>query len=120
MTGLYNTYRFKQEVKARLDKRPSGVVILNIYHFRFVNELLGYSQANEVLMMIGQKLLTMIDPEREIVARDTKDHFLLFLQGDELSIEERLISVMEDLRTYYHLHLKKQSASFQCRRQNDW
>lgn len=112
LTGLYNTYRFKQEVKARLDKRPSGVVILNIYHFRFVNELLGYSQANEVLMMIGQKLLTMIDPEREIVARDTKDHFLLFLQGDELSIEDRLISVMEDLRTYYHLHLKSNLLHF--------
>ena len=78
LTGLYNTYRFKQEVKARLDKRPSGVVILNIYHFRFVNELLGYSQANEVLMMIGQKLLTMIDPERKLLRGTLKIIFCFF------------------------------------------
>jgi diguanylate cyclase (GGDEF)-like protein/PAS domain S-box-containing protein len=80
LTGLPNRHRFERAVTERLadaDRRPSfSLVIIDVDHFKFVNDSFGHASGDELIRAIGSCL-------REAIGSDV---FIARLGGDEFAL----------------------------------
>lgn len=84
LTGLPNRQllreRLGQAISVAKEKnRPLALLVLEISHFREINETLGYSEGDELLRQVAARLGSGILPPHELVARVGDAQFAVLL-----------------------------------------
>ena len=86
LTGLYNKeffYRYAEQYDHYHKDSEMDAVIIDINHFRMVNERYGRNYGNEVLRQIGAQLLETVGSEGGLACRQEADTFLLYCPHHE-------------------------------------
>lgn len=89
LTGLANRRSFFDQVNAFLDDMQTGegkveqgsIAILDIDHFKAINDTLGHSAGDKVLEKLAQLLSDLCAPGHHVAARIGGEEFALFLNG---------------------------------------
>ncbi|GMA37226.1 GGDEF domain-containing protein [Demequina litorisediminis] len=107
LTGLANRYELESQGQRILDagaKRPAdvAVVVMDLDHFKTVNDSLGHDEGDQVLRAFGHSLTLHTGP-RDLVARLGGDEFAvvrwLDLGADpDATVEDLRATVERDLR----------------------
>ena len=88
LTGLYNRLLFSDRIEnvlqrsSRIEEAHFTVMVLDIDHFRNINDALGYSAGDEILRVVGRRLLTCVRSS-DTVARLGGDEFGILLDPTE-------------------------------------
>jgi diguanylate cyclase (GGDEF)-like protein len=84
LTDLYNRRKFHEAIELQLKKVSKGaLIILDIDHFKRINDQYGHNVGDVVLKLLARKLLSNIR-ENDIVARWGGEEFLIFLSGSDI------------------------------------
>lgn len=87
VTGLPNEYFFKKEVITKIDNSEEFYLLLiNIDDFKSFNESLGMYHADQILKLIGQRLL-QLQSHDSILARIYNDEFALLYNPKDKAIQ---------------------------------
>lgn len=95
LTGLANRTLFSRELKRNCEAAARGrakmaLLLIDLDHFKEVNDTLGHAAGDQLLGIIGQRLSRIVGPE----------HFVARLGGDEFGIlvlENATGEVLDDL-----------------------
>jgi diguanylate cyclase (GGDEF)-like protein len=103
LTGLYNR-RFLEDALTRETGRaarngePMAVAILDVDHFKRINDTYGHEAGDAVLRELGQVLLKTIR-KTDIVGRFGGEEFLVLLPGATVEVAQaRALAVLEAVR----------------------
>jgi diguanylate cyclase (GGDEF)-like protein len=103
LTGLYNR-RFLEDALTRETGRaarsgePVAVAILDVDHFKRVNDTYGHEAGDAVLRELGQALLKTIR-KTDIVGRFGGEEFLMLLPGATVEVAQaRALAVLDAVR----------------------
>ena len=83
LTGLYTReyfYRYARQLDQYHPEEDTDAVIVDVNHFRMINERYGKAVADDLLGRIGEKLLESVKPTGGIIGRLASDTFMLYLQ----------------------------------------
>ncbi|MCW2997609.1 MAG: hypothetical protein JWN65_1158 [Solirubrobacterales bacterium] len=103
LTGLLNRRRFEQEVEHHLALchrygARGAVLLIDVDHFKYVNDTLGHSAGDELIIQIADALRARLR-ETDTLARLGGDEFAVLLpQVDEEGAQLVARSLVEDLR----------------------
>ena len=101
LTSLYNRTAIVEILKHALDTGPVSVAMLDVDHFKQINDQLGHDVGDRVLVELGQVLSQSLRPE-DTVGRLGGEEFLLVLPGvdtwEAARVGERLRQRVEDLQ----------------------
>jgi diguanylate cyclase (GGDEF)-like protein len=87
-TGLSNRRELLQSISEALEaKRPGVVLLLDIDHFKRVNDLHGHVAGDQLLKSVAEAL-TRAAPDGACCARTGGDEFAILLDGDSASAAE--------------------------------
>lgn len=94
LTGLANRGYFIEQFHRRLERQtPSeslALLLVDLDEFKDVNDTLGHTQGDEVLLEIGKRLKAAVG-DRGLAARFGGDEFVLFVVADRCDVLERLL-----------------------------
>ncbi|NIO04639.1 MAG: diguanylate cyclase, partial [Proteobacteria bacterium] len=84
LTGLPNRLLFKDRLtialaQANRNRQKLAVMVLDLDHFKDVNDTLGHSVGDQLLQAVGKRLTTGLLRKNDTVARMGGDEFLLLL-----------------------------------------
>ena len=103
LTGLLHRRRFEQEVErhlalARRYGAKGAVLLIDIDHFKYVNDTLGHGAGDELILQIAEALRERLR-ESDVLARLGGDEFAVLLpQVDEAQARCVAASLVEGLR----------------------
>jgi diguanylate cyclase (GGDEF)-like protein len=80
LTGLANRKRLGERADAAVHDGPVGLVLLDLDRFKEVNDTLGHHVGDQLLMVVAQRLASVLRPQ-DTVARLGGDEFALLLPG---------------------------------------
>ena len=86
LTGLYNKeffYRYAEQFDHYHKDKEMDAAIIDVNHFRMVNERYGKSYGDEVLRLIGEQLLETVSIRGGLACRQEADTFLLYCPHGE-------------------------------------
>jgi two-component system, cell cycle response regulator len=93
LTGLRNRRFALRQLDVLLRNAPSAVLILDVDHFKTVNDTLGHASGDAVLVEIADRLRTHLRAA-DVIARIGGEEFLVALSGaaaeEALAVAERL------------------------------
>ncbi|MDO4400896.1 MAG: EAL domain-containing protein [Coriobacteriia bacterium] len=81
LTGLYNReyfYRYAEQFDQHHRGTDMDAIVVDVRHFRMINERYGKAYGDEVLRRIGEKLREMVRDSGGIVCRREADTFLVY------------------------------------------
>ena len=81
LTGLYNKeffYRYAEQFDQHHKDLSMDAIIVDINHFRIINERYGKAYGDEVLRRIGERLREMVQESGGIVCRREADTFMVY------------------------------------------
>lgn len=123
LTGLPNLRRMKEELvhAARtVGSSCIGVTVINIDRFKAINDSLGYSAGDKMLMEVGERL-SEVCQGAESVYRMGEDEFAVILPklNDAAAVEEHAVNLLHTVNpsvildeTEYHISLSMGLAVF--------
>ncbi|MBT8489780.1 MAG: diguanylate cyclase [Deltaproteobacteria bacterium] len=104
LTGLPNRVLFNEQyilaqAHAKRHKKGLGIILLDLDHFKEVNDTLGHNVGDQLLQMAGERLSTLIR-EEDVVARMGGDEFMILLQeiDDEANVTTISRKIVEVFR----------------------
>lgn len=102
LTGLPNRQLMQQFLAALLGPegdRACAVVLLDVDHFKAINESVGPDGGDRVLRIVGERLRTLVEPGWQI-GRFGNDEFILVLPGawDTDALRARIETLIRELR----------------------
>lgn len=99
LTGLANRRALLAAVDGALvESRPFGVLLIDLDDFKDVNDGLGHTVGDEVLLTLSHRMRSAMD-SRGLIARLGGDEFAMFLPGaDEIELLEAAQRVREVVR----------------------
>jgi len=110
LTGLYNR-RYVEQVleremlRAARNKRPVGVIMLDLDHFKRFNDTYGHEAGDTLLRALGDYLVTRVRAE-DIACRYGGEEFVVILPEASLAMcqsrAEQLWKGVHDLHVNYH------------------
>ncbi|MGW1492946.1 diguanylate cyclase domain-containing protein [Streptomyces sp. NPDC002402] len=111
LTGLANRALLNERLEAVLGRcsaeSPSGLLMLDLDGFKDVNDTLGHSAGDEVLVDVAQRLTARVR-KQDMVARLGGDEFALLVDGvDESTLHDntrRILDAFKDPFTLAHGH----------------
>jgi diguanylate cyclase (GGDEF)-like protein len=80
LTGLANRTLFSEELEAALERRPTGVLMIDLDDFKLVNDSYGHHNGDLVLLAVARRLHEAVRDE-DTVARLGGDEFGLVAPG---------------------------------------
>ncbi len=103
LTGLYNRRSFEQEIEQNQLQSISGevaaLVIMDIDHFKKINDAYGHDKADDVLVNIADLLMKLIG-EDGIVARWGGEEFVFLLHGlNQDDIENKVENIRRTIES---------------------
>ena len=108
MTDLLNRSRFMELMGERLfsnleDKEPGVLLMLDIDHFKFINDSYGHGLGDEVLRSVSRLLKKTLQDEESILGRLGGDEFAIYLAPTDekkgMAIAERIREQIEGYRS---------------------
>jgi two-component system cell cycle response regulator len=86
LTGLYNRRYLNEKLptilgSARMDRRPVSLAIVDLDHFKRINDTLSHSTGDEVLKQVSELIAEAATEDGSIAARLGGEEFLLILPG---------------------------------------
>jgi diguanylate cyclase (GGDEF)-like protein/PAS domain S-box-containing protein len=98
LTGLYNRYRFEEELAEELAAgqrydSPGAVMVLDLDNFKYVNDGFGHGAGDEVLRGVSERLRSRLR-RSDVLARLGGDEFAILLRS---AGEDHARSVAQDL-----------------------
>lgn len=81
VTGLYNReyfYRYAEQLDQYHRDVNMDAIVVDIFHFRLINERFGTAYGDYVLRQVGKKLKELVTDGRGIVCRREADTFLVY------------------------------------------
>ena len=81
LTGLYNReyfYRYAQQYDQHHKGKDMDAIVVDVHHFRMINERYGKTYGDDVLRRIGEKVREMVRDDGGIVCRREADTFLVY------------------------------------------
>jgi diguanylate cyclase (GGDEF)-like protein len=99
LTGLWNRRVFRKRlkhfiVKARQTGQQIGLLLIDLDHFKHVNDTLGHPAGDHLLRVLSKRLKTCVPP-RAVVARLGGDEFAIVLP--DIAAESELRGVAQDV-----------------------
>ena len=97
MTGLLNRETFlaeMEEIKSQHLDQISSVILLDVDHFKRINDTWGHHTGDEALVLIGTAILEIFGPE-SLAGRIGGEEFAVFLPGND---ESEAVSLGEAIR----------------------
>lgn len=101
LTGLPNRKLFSTQYLSFVKKneeQEKTLFMLDIDHFKYINDMYGHMFGNEILEMVGDELKTMINGHG-IAARWGGDEFIGILPADLEETTQKLRQFMDNLRS---------------------
>lgn len=89
LTGLFNKKSFDEQIEAKIkraDKNktaPFSLVFLDLNNFKAINDKLGHTKADKVLVEIGKVFKNSIRTTEDSAYRWAGDEFILLLNADK-------------------------------------
>ena len=86
LTGLYNReyfYRYAEQYDARHRDEPTDALVLDVSHFRLINERFGKAYGDEILRRIGAELFAIVRENGGIACRREADTFQVYCPHQE-------------------------------------
>lgn len=81
LTGLLNRFAAKQHLADLKHELSGAMVLLDIKHFRHINDIIGFANADTLLLLFARRL-EQLAPTPDLLARLDGDSFLLlYSQG---------------------------------------
>jgi diguanylate cyclase (GGDEF)-like protein/PAS domain S-box-containing protein len=115
LTGLPNRWFIKSyferfQMEKELNDGILGVLLLDLDHFKIVNDSLGHQAGDELLQAVTLRL-TEAQGENQVLARFGGDEFIYLLPGlagaeEVAQVSERILSVLEEPFTVNNLSFK--------------
>jgi len=112
LTHLFNRGYFNDKIayefrRARRYRLPLSLILLDIDHFKSINDTYGHPAGDTLLQAVAHKIGTL-SRETDIVARYGGEEFALILpqtpSADALVLAERLRAAIEQLQVFYEHH----------------
>ncbi|BAJ03200.1 putative bifunctional diguanylate cyclase/phosphodiesterase [Shewanella violacea] len=100
LTGLPNRLGVKSRLSGLSTIEQGSLVLIDIYRFRFVNDLFGFSVGDELLRQVSQRLMGS-EPQAAYVARMNEDEFLIYFEVQQS--ESSLLALRERLQVPYEI-----------------
>lgn len=105
MTGLLNLRAFRKEIGKLIDNdSPFGLLIIDIDHFKAVNDKYGHAAGDSVLIQTAQNLASHL---RQIRTNEEQNDKIFRYGGEEFAVllpginnEADLMTVAEKIRNY--------------------
>ncbi len=98
LTGLFNRRAFEARAPAHLADvavgRPGALLLLDVDHFKPVNDLHGHAAGDRLLMMLGELIQTAL-PDKSLCARLGGDEFAILLVDTD---QAQVLALAEILR----------------------
>jgi diguanylate cyclase (GGDEF)-like protein/PAS domain S-box-containing protein len=99
LTGIYNKFEFDRQCNALLltakrDSSQHALVLIDIDHFRHLNEMADHDEGDNLLINIAQLLRGLLRAN-DSVFRSSSDQFLILLPHCQISTAEK---IAENLR----------------------
>ncbi len=87
LTGLPNRAMYIEHLEESLveavdARRPVAVLLMDLDHFKYVNDTLGHSIGDQLLCEVSRRLVTAVKGHASIVARLGGDEFAILLPSD--------------------------------------
>ncbi|WP_158531611.1 MULTISPECIES: diguanylate cyclase [unclassified Meiothermus] len=96
LTGLLNRLGAVQALEDRLTiPQPFAVVLVDVDHFKSINDRFGHLIGDEILIEVGARLRDALR-ERDVVGRWGGEEFLLILEAADI---QQALGLVERLRT---------------------
>ncbi|MDR1779062.1 MAG: diguanylate cyclase [Clostridiales Family XIII bacterium] len=94
LTGLYNRRYFLDHALKELDRAqrtnsPASLIMLDLDHFKVVNDTYGHAAGDEVLRTVSNRLRSAVRTY-DIVARYGGEEFVIFLANADINIGRQL------------------------------
>ncbi len=104
LTGLPNRQLFEEQLRYRFDEANAlldsffAVLVIDLEHFKDVNEAMGHAAGDLVLTQVAAKLRASVDA-RDVVARLGSDEFAILVEslGDILHVESVARRILNNL-----------------------
>ena len=119
LTGLHNRRFFFPEARAALsralrNKLPFSLLLIDIDHFKRINDALGHTVGDEVLHQVAQVLAKQLR-EGDIIARFGGEEFIIALPFTELDgaklLAKRVIKALDEIDWDLELEDKRVTVS---------
>lgn len=99
LTGLYTReffFEYIRQLELYNANKSMDAVVLNIEHFRMINEMFGREVGDDVLRRTGQMLIKLFDDQACIGCRLEADSFYLYINHLE-KYDGRFVGMQEEL-----------------------
>ncbi|HZQ64399.1 MAG TPA: response regulator [Gaiellaceae bacterium] len=101
LTGLLNRRAFDEQLEGLLEREQVALVLLDVDHFKAVNDTDGHAAGDEVLTTVARVLLRAVRAN-DRVYRIGGDEFAVAIVGDDASagelVGERILQAVRDQR----------------------
>lgn len=81
LTELDNRLSMKRKMAALMPLNNGSLVLLDIYRFRYVNDLFGFNFGDELLKQMAGRVKSLA-PEGSLIARMNEDEFLIYFTNE--------------------------------------
>ncbi|THE10598.1 GGDEF domain-containing protein [Bacillus timonensis] len=96
LTGLYNMRYVENYIKNRTSSRTMYIVMIDVDHFKRINDSFGHLHGDAVLKNVATTLTRLIPPHRSLLGRYGGEEFILFLEADS---KESLMNIVSGIHS---------------------
>lgn len=116
LTGVYNRYAVEKlsnhQIECLKDTELSALLILDIDHFKQINDENGHAYGDEVLIQLA-RTVSLILPSKSILGRLGGDEFLIFvtLEKKSANLEALAEKIVVGVKKHFETRLMKLTIS---------
>jgi len=119
LTGLYTTRFFFEYSSMLMSREPDkqfDVLVLDLEHFRMINEIYGTPFADQILRTFGGGVRSVVDDVGGIPCRSNADIFYVLIrhQEDYEEILQKLKQSLKQTGKYKSLNIRLRMGVYQC------
>lgn len=101
LTGLATRAFFREQIEsllrgARRDERPVALAIVDIDHFKAINDTHGHLVGDEVIRSVAEEIRLLCRRSTDLAARLGGEEYALFLYGADAPDAQRLLTELLD------------------------